>query len=209
MSNELTKMSTELLAMSARGFVTNTATAWDRENLRDCIDELEKRAAVAAGQAPAGFAIVPVDHTIADHRHRWDRMCLAAAKALRDPGFNSNEMVAAARGEWNSSNLVRQIVAAAVGHAAHPQSTGTLSLTHGAISTALSENLPLTQDQRAALLGLVARDKQAQAADDEDVWSAVQVDGIVAAVRDHCGPATAARLRRIIEATPLVSGSAQ
>lgn len=41
--DHLTKMSTELLAMTARGFVTATATAWHRENLRACIDELAAR----------------------------------------------------------------------------------------------------------------------------------------------------------------------
>lgn len=38
----------------------------------------------------------------------------------------------------------------------------TTALTHEAISQALAENAPLTHDQRAALLGLVARDKQRQ-----------------------------------------------
>jgi len=38
----------------------------------------------------------------------------------------------------------------------------TLALTHEAISMALSENAPLSNAQRAALLGLVARDKRQQ-----------------------------------------------
>jgi hypothetical protein len=117
MSNDLTKMSTELLASTARGFVNNKSSAWDRENLRDCITELGKRATERA--VPVGYALVPIEHNVADPRHRWDQMCLAASNALRDPGFNSNEMVAAAKaGRWNSSNLVRQIVAAAAKRAA-------------------------------------------------------------------------------------------
>lgn len=39
----------------------------------------------------------------------------------------------------------------------------TLAITHEAISTALCENAPLTDDQRAALLTLVMADKRAQA----------------------------------------------
>lgn len=42
----------------------------------------------------------------------------------------------------------------------------TLSLTHEAISKALSDDAPLSPDQRAALIGLVARDKRAQAEED-------------------------------------------
>lgn len=45
----------------------------------------------------------------------------------------------------------------------------TLALTHGAISKALSENLPLTDDQRAALLTLVMADKRGQ-----ELWDLAQ-----------------------------------
>lgn len=38
------KLSTDLLASTALGFVNDKATKWDRDNLRDCIDELHKRA---------------------------------------------------------------------------------------------------------------------------------------------------------------------
>lgn len=41
--------------------------------------------------------------------------------------------------------------------------TKTSTMTHEAISTALCENAPLSDDQRAALLSLIARDKQEQA----------------------------------------------
>lgn len=36
--------------------------------------------------------------------------------------------------------------------------------------------------------------------DDEEPWDAAQLDGIAAAIREHCGPATAARVRRILAA---------
>lgn len=50
----------------------------------------------------------------------------------------------------------------------------TLALTHEAISKALIDGTPLSHDQRAALIGLVSRDKQAQAEEDARAAAAYQ-----------------------------------
>lgn len=69
----------------------------------------------------------------------------------------------------------------------------TLALTHEAISKALTENMPLTDDQRAALLGLVARDKQAQMLED-DVGRLVRQVRELCAATQRAGPGVAVEI---------------
>lgn len=112
-----------LAGMSGTGQESEEAmTAWHARRAREFIGIAARalapiKQALAAtapnsGAAPAeGFALVPVEH---DVHVSWGSMELAAARALTDPGFSSltREDIA----KVNMTNVVRQIVKAAVSH---------------------------------------------------------------------------------------------